>query len=71
MYCMYAIVDELSLRDSIDKYIGFYNEGRPQERYGCKTPMEVRVNALNTDSPEQYPIAENKRIEKYKSKWCA
>lgn len=32
---------------------------------------EVRTNALDADVPAQYPIPENKRIMKYKVKWCA
>ena len=71
MYCMYEITDEKSLRNAIESYIKFYNNERPQERYDCKTPAEVRAKALETDTPIQYPIPENKRIEKYKSKWVA
>lgn len=71
MYCMYEITDEKSLRKAIESYIKFYNNERPQERYGCKTPSEVRTEALKTDTPIQYPIPENKRIQKYKSKWIA
>lgn len=71
MYCMYEITDEKSLRNAIKSYINFYNNERPQERYGCKTPAQVRAEALETDTPIQYPIPENKRIKKYKSKWVA
>lgn len=71
MFQMYDIVDEQSLLDAIDKYMKFYTEGRPQERFHCLTPAEVRQAALSTDNPEQYPIAENNRIKKYKSQWCA
>lgn len=44
---------------------------RPQDRYHCKTPLEVRIEALSSERPKEYPIPENKRIEKYKEKWCA
>ena len=71
MYCMYKITDEISLRSAIDKYIKFYAEERLQERFHCKTPLEVRSEALSAETPIQYPIAENKRIEAYKAKWCA
>ena len=71
MYCMYKITDEVSLRSAIDKYIKFYAEERLQERFHCKTPLEVRSEALSAETPTQYPIAENKRIEAYKAKWCA
>ena len=43
MYCMYKITDENSLRSAIDKYMKFYAEKRPQERFLCKTPSEVRI----------------------------
>ncbi len=71
MYCMYKITDEKSLRSAIDGYMKFYAEERPQERFLCKTPSEVRRAALSAENPVQYPIAENKRINAYKAKWCA
>lgn len=71
MYCMYKITDEKSLREAIKKYIHFYNIERPQERFGYKTPMDVRTEALSSAEPMIYPIAENKRIQKYKEKWIA
>lgn len=33
--------------------------------------LEVRQEALKSDIPVEYPIPENKRIKKYKEKWCA
>lgn len=71
MYCMYKITDEVSLRSAIDNYMKFYAEERPQERFHCQTPSEVRQAALSAENPVQYPIAKNKRIEAYKAKWCA
>jgi len=71
VYCMYKITDESSLRSAIDNYMKFYAEERPQERFHCKTPSEVRREALSVENPIQYPIAENKRIKAYKAKWCA
>ena len=71
MYCMYTIVDEASLRAAIDQYIDFYMNERLQERFGGKAPAEVRQEALETENPQNYPIAENKRIQKYKAKWVA
>lgn len=71
MYQMYEITDESSLRFTIKDYIRFYSEERPQDRYCCKTPLEVRQEALKSDIPVEYPIPENKRIKKYKEKWCA
>lgn len=71
MYQMYEITDECSLRHAIKGYIKFYSEERPQDRYHCKTPLEVRTEAMTSDQPMEYPIPKNKRIEKYKEKWCA
>lgn len=41
MYQMYEITDEASLRYTIRDYMRFYSEERPQDRYHCKTPLEV------------------------------
>lgn len=71
MYCLYEITDETSLRSAINNYIEFYNNNRPQERYECKTPTEVRAEALNSKFSRLYPIPENKRIQQYKKKWTA
>ncbi len=71
MYCMYEIYDEKSLRDAILNFILFYRRGRPQERFGGRTPAEVRAEALRKAEPPSYPILENKRIQKYKEKWAA
>lgn len=71
MYQMYDITDEASLKYAIKDYLRFYSEERPQDRYHCKTPLEVRQEALASDAPTEYPIPENKRINKYKEKWCA
>ena len=71
VYQMYEIADEASLRYAIKDYFRFYSEERPQDRYHCKTPLEVRQEALASATPPEYPIPENKRINKYKEKWCA
>jgi transposase InsO family protein len=71
MYQMYEITGEASLRFAIKDYIRFYSEERPQDRYHCKTSLEVRREALSSKKPEKYPILEDKRIGKYKEKWCA
>ena len=71
MYAMYEIKNEESLRFAIKDYLRFYAEERIQERYDCKTPLEVRTEALTTADPMEYPIPENKRIKRYKAKWCA
>jgi len=71
MYQMYEITDEASLRHAIKDYLRFYAEERPQDRFHCKTPLEVRTEALICKTPMVYPIPENKRIKKFKDKWCA
>ena len=71
MYQMYNIVNEQTLRYAIKDYLRFYAEERIQERFNCQTPKEVREAALAINKPTEYPIPENKRIKKYKEKWCA
>lgn len=71
MYQMYEINDEKFLRSAIDKYMDFYTKERLQERFNNQTPYEVRMAALSANEPQIYPIAENKRIERYKEKWSA
>ena len=51
---------------AIDDWIYYYMYERYQRRFGVKTPYEVRSEALANKTPNQYPIAENKRIIKYK-----
>ena len=50
MYQMYKITDEASLRYAIKDYLRFYSEERPQDRYHCKTPLQVRLEALASDT---------------------
>lgn len=70
MYQMYEITDETSLKHAIKDYIRFYSEEQSQDRYHCKTPLEVRSEALSSDKPVGYSIPPNKRIQKFKEKWC-
>lgn len=71
MYFLNKFSSGGELRSAIDQYVHFYNYERFQERFGVRTPMEVRTTALNAKIPEQFPIAENKRIQKYKAKFAA
>lgn len=71
MYYLNTFTDEDSLRDAIAAYMTFYSTERMQERFGGKTPAEVRAEALATDTPAQYPIPVNKRIQKYKARYVA
>ena len=71
MYYLNHFADEASLRKAIADYMAFYSTERMQERFGGKTPAEVRAEALVTDTPVQYPIPVNKRIQKYKARYAA
>ena len=66
-----TFTDEHSLRNAIADYMTFYITERRQERFKGKTPAEVRAEALATDTPAQYPIPENRRIQKYKARYAA
>lgn len=71
MYYLQTFTNEKSLRSAIEKYIHFYNYERFQERFRNRTPIEVRLEALDSDDPASYPIQENKRIKKYKARFAA
>lgn len=65
MYYLNKFHTEKELKKSIHEYIEFYNNSRPQSRYHDQTPNEVRESAITTPEVKQYPIEENKRIQKY------
>jgi len=71
MYYLQTFDNEKKLRSAIENYIHFYNCERFQERFENRSPMEVRMEALNSNAPTLYPIPENKRIQRYKSKFAA
>lgn len=71
MYYLDTFTDEKTLCDAIADYMAFYSNERAQERFQGKTPAEVRAEALAADIPAQYPIPENKRIQKYKARYAA
>ena len=71
MYYLTKFSNEAELRTAINKYIHFYNYERFQKRFNTRTPMEVRATVLSANTPEQFPIAENKRIQLYKAKFAA
>ena len=52
-------------------FMVFYCNERVQTRFKDKTPTEVRTEALRTDTPAQYPIPVNKRIQQYKARYAA
>lgn len=66
MYYLNKFHSHKELKEAIENYINFYNNERLQERFNDMTPMEVRTEALNAvEDPTQFPIKENKRIQKY------
>jgi transposase InsO family protein len=71
MYYLRRFESKAELITSITDFIQYYNEGRYQARFGFKTPAEVRREALTSEKPVQYPIPENKRIQRYKEKYSA
>lgn len=71
MYYPNTFTDEAALCTAIADYMAFYCTERMQARFNGKTPAEVRAEALAADVPEQYPIPENKRIQKYKARYAA
>lgn len=71
MYYINKFENEEQLRKAIDDYIYFYNNERLQCRFKGLTPSQVRQEALKTNEPKAYPIAENKRIKKFKEKFAA
>lgn len=66
MYYLQALNSEEALKAAVDEYVHFYNYDRLQERFDTRPPMEIRLEGLASETPVQYPIAENKRIAKYK-----
>ena len=71
MYYINKFENEEQLRKAIDDYIYFYNNERLQCRFEGLTPSQVSQEALKTSEPKYYPIAENKRIKKFKEKFIA
>lgn len=59
------------LEKAIREWIYYYAHERYQRRFGVRTPYEVRSEALHSEHPAQYPIPENKRIQKYKAEHYA
>ena len=71
MYYLNTFTDEASLRDAIAEYMNFYTTERMQSRFGGRIPAEVRADALAAETPKEYPIPINKRIQKYKTRYTA
>ena len=71
MYNLREFTSEEELRSAIEEFIRYYNEGRYQSRFGYQAPAEVRAAALASAEPAQYPIPENRRIQKFKQRYVA
>lgn len=67
MYYNINFKNENELHQAIKDYIFFYNNNSYQERFNNLTPTEVRQAAMNSITPIQYHIPENKRILAYKA----
>lgn len=65
MYALHKFYFIDELKAAIHKYIDFYNNHRLQRRFHDQAPVEVRNQALNSDSVKQYPIPENSKTKKY------
>ena len=46
----------------------YYIYRYPQKRFHWKTANQVRQEALTANTPEQYPIAPNRRIERFQER---
>ena len=71
IYSFWKFTSEEELRRAIEDFIRYYNEGRYQARFGFRSPAEVRAEAFASTEPKQYPIPENRRIQKYKQRYVA
>ena len=71
IFYLTTFTDKESLLNAIADYMTFYSTERMQKRFKGKTQAEVRAEALATNTPEQYPIPVNKRIQKYKARYAA
>lgn len=54
------------LKKAVDQTFHFYNHEYLQERFGTRTHMEVRQEALESDHPKPYPIKPNPKIIAFK-----
>lgn len=67
MYYISQFSNEEEVIQGINNFIKYYNHARYQERFNNLAPMEVRAAALHANDPKQYSIAQDKRIQDYKS----
>ena len=65
MYYLKEFHSESELKQSIEKYINFYNHKRLQKRLNYQPPMMARNQALNSEIPIEYPIEPNNKIIEY------
>jgi len=65
MYSLHKFYTIEELKEALHKYIDFYNNHRLQSRYHDQTPNEVRNQALQSETAEQYPISQNNKVKKY------
>lgn len=65
MYALHKFHSMDDLKIAIHEYIDFYNNRRLQSRFHDQTPIEVRNQALQSETCKQYPIPENSKTKKY------
>lgn len=63
MYYLNHFTGETSLHRAITQYIDFYNNVRVQERFGNRTPAQVRREALGANIPAQYPLLQTSALK--------
>ena len=59
------------VRSAIEQYIPFLQLRTFSGTIWSKDANGIRIAVLNAKIPKQFPIAENKRIQKYKAKFAA
>ncbi len=65
MYNLNTFESYQDLKEAIDEYIDFYNNGRLQKRFNNQAPLKVRAQAFKTTHPIFYPIPVNKKIKAF------
>ncbi len=65
MYNLNTFESYQDLKEAINEYIDFYNNGRLQKRFNNQAPLEVRAQAFKTTHPNFYPIPVNKKIKAF------
>ena len=65
-YYSHGYQTEEEFMHELESYFEYYNNERCQERFGFRTPQEVRREAFESTNPKFYPIPFNKKLHDYK-----